>query len=300
MLRSLDQVAAVLNRLDAMQSQLVPTQNLSVGDRQSMYALLSTHFKGVKPEVFEADLSQKNWVILIKDNDSGAIKGFSTISIYEMKYQGKPISVVYSGDTIIDPSAWSSSALAKGWIAAVNQLRQRYPNGKLYWLLISSGYRTYRFLPTFWRVFYPRYDSPTPPDVAALMKFLARKQFGKLYHESDGIVRFSHPHQLTGALQGIPEERRSDPHVRFFEQRNPGHHLGDELVCIAEICEANLTRVGKRMWFGMSAADTHETSNWPADIAPIDSFAAPSGAPPAAVSKPDPLMTMPIYFTESP
>jgi hypothetical protein len=243
-----------------MQSQLVPTQNLSVGDRQSMYALLSTHFDGVKPEVFEADLKQKNWVILLKDDHSGTIKGFSTIFIYETKYQGKPITVVYSGDTIIDPSAWSSPALAKGWIAAINQLRQHYPNGKLYWLLISSGYRTYRFLPTFWRVFYPRYDSPTPPDIAALMKFLARKQFGKAYHESAGIVRFPHPHRLTGALQGIPDERRSDPHVRFFEQRNPGHQQGDELVCVAEICEANLTRVGRRMWFGTAGTDASDSS----------------------------------------
>ncbi|MGJ3247161.1 MAG: hypothetical protein ACFE0I_13955 [Elainellaceae cyanobacterium] len=239
-----------------MYSQFVPITHLTTGDRQAMFALLHRHFDGVKPDVFEADLAQKNWSLLFRDTHSDELKGFSTIRIYETKFQGKPISVIYSGDTVMDPSAWSSPALARSWISAVKHLRQHYPNGKFYWLLISSGYRTYRFLPIFWRIFYPRYDSPTPPDMDAIMTFLARKQFGKLYHEVEGIVRFPNPHQLKGMLQGIPEERKSDPHIRFFEQKNPGHLWGDELVCIAEICEQNLTRAGRRMWFETSSGSS--------------------------------------------
>ncbi|HHP7245377.1 MAG TPA: hypothetical protein ACFE0H_11885 [Elainellaceae cyanobacterium] len=237
-----------------MHSQFVPTTHLTAGDRQSMIALLNRHFDGVDLDVFEADLTQKNWVLLLRDQHSDELKGFSTLRIYETKFQGKPISVIYSGDTVMDPSAWSSPALARSWISAVKHLRQHYPNGKFYWLLISSGYRTYRFLPIFWRTFYPRYDSPTPPDVDAIMTFLAGKQFGKLYHKAEEIVRFPNPQRLKGMLQGIPEERKTDPHIRFFEQKNPGHLQGDELVCIAEICEQNLTRAGKRMWFGTSSS----------------------------------------------
>lgn len=240
-----------------MYSQFVPTTHLTAGDRQSMIALLDRHFDGVKRDVFEADLTQKNWVLLLRDQHSDELKGFSTLCIYETKFQGKPISVIYSGDTVMDPSAWSSSALARSWISAVKHLRQHYPNGKFYWLLISSGYRTYRFLPIFWRIFYPRYDSPTPPDMNAIMTFLAGKEFGKFYHEAEGIVRFPNPHRLKGMLQGIPEERKIDPHIRFFEQKNPGHLQGDELVCIAEICEQNLTRAGRRMWFETSSRSSH-------------------------------------------
>jgi hypothetical protein len=62
-------------------------------------------------------------------------------------------------------------------------------------------------------------------------------------------VRFPHPQQLKGQLQGIPAERCKDPHVDFFASQNPHHDQGDELVCLAEITEANLTPAGKRMWF---------------------------------------------------
>ncbi|MFH7029318.1 MAG: hypothetical protein ACHBN1_28975 [Heteroscytonema crispum UTEX LB 1556] len=54
---------------------------------------------------------------------------------------------------------------------------------------------------------------------------------------------------LRGCLKGIPQERLQDPHIQFFALHNPGHLQGDELVCLTEICEENLTPAGKRMWF---------------------------------------------------
>lgn len=167
--------------------------------------------------------------------------------MYETEFE-EPLCVIYSGDTIMDPSAWSSSVLSRAWIAAVNKLRFEYSQGKLYWLLISSGYRTYRFLPTFWKEFYPRYDASTPTHTEELIKFLARDRFGKCYDEVAGVVRFPDPHVLREGLRGIPSERLKDPHIHFFKDKNPGHLQGDELVCLTEICEENLTLTGQRMW----------------------------------------------------
>ncbi|MDY6784446.1 MAG: hypothetical protein SW833_18170 [Cyanobacteriota bacterium] len=235
-----------------MKTQLIQTTTLPDRDREKMYALLTAHFKGVKPEVFEEDLSRKNYVILIKDPQSNQLKGFSTLLFYQTQLREETIGVVYSGDTIMDPSAWSSSALSRAWIAAVKQLSAKCNRNKLYWLLISSGYRTYRFLPVFWQEFFPRYDVPTPAKTRALIDFLANRQFENYYNPQAGIVRFPHPHALREGLRGIPSERLKDPHIAFFQAQNPGHLQGDELVCLAEICEENLTRAGRRMWFADS------------------------------------------------
>ncbi|MEB3356270.1 MAG: hypothetical protein VKK04_06055 [Synechococcales bacterium] len=231
-----------------MDSQLVRVHDLTASDRAEMYHLLQQHFQGVRIDVFQTDLREKNWVILLRDGHQ-ALKGFSTLLLYTTEFDGVPLSVVYSGDTIVDPSAWSSTVLARSWIDAVNWLKQGIATHRLYWLLISSGYRTYRFLPTFWREFYPRFDTPTPPSYQRLMDHLALERFGDRYDPVNGLVRLSHPHTLRGKLQGIPTERETDPHVQFFATRNPGHAQGDELVCLTEICEANLTRAGRRMWF---------------------------------------------------
>lgn len=235
-----------------MKTQLIPTTTLLPTQKEEMFSLLNTHFEGVKRDVFESDLNQKNWVILIADEASNQLKGFSTLLMYNTEYKGEIISVVYSGDTIMDPSAWSSSNLSRAWISSVNQLRTEFALGKLYWLLISSGYRTYRFLPVFWQEFYPRYDVATSEKTQAMIQFLAKKLFGESYDEIAGVVRFPHPHKLRGKLQGIPTERLEDDHIRFFDTKNPGHTQGDELVCLTEICEENLTEAGRRMWFASS------------------------------------------------
>jgi hypothetical protein len=233
-----------------MKSQLIPIKDLSIDEKSAMYSLLSTYFQGVKLDVFNADLNSKNWVILLEDKQTGKLQGFSTLLMYDTNFNGENLSVVYSGDTIVEPSAWSSSSLSRTWIHSVNQLRLKYAQNKLYWLLISSGYRTYRFLPIFWKEFYPRYDIKTPNYTSELMIFLARERFGNYYDPMAGVVRFPHPHQLENRLKGIPKERLEDPHINFFQQQNPGHMEGDELVCLTEISEDNLTSAGKRMWFG--------------------------------------------------
>ena len=231
-----------------MKSQLISNQEISSQQKYEMYRFMSTYFEGVKRDIFDEDLAEKNWVIILRDQNSHQLQGFSTLLIYNTEYKGKTISVVYSGDTIVAPYAWSSSVLSRVWINAIDKLRQEFVLGELYWLLICSGYRTYRFLPVFWQDFYPRYEQNPPPEVRDLIDFLATERFGKNYDKNTGIVRFSHPYQLREGLRGIPPERLNDPHIRFFNSKNPGHINGDELVCLTEICPENLTKAGRRMW----------------------------------------------------
>lgn len=212
-----------------------------------MLGLLSAHFQGVAPERFAADLAEKNWVLLLEEEDE--LRGFSTLLIYETAGpDGAPLTVVYSGDTIVERGASATAALPKSWIAAVRLLRERHPRGPLYWLLLTSGFRTYRFLPVFWRELWPRHDAPTPPEVRSLMDFLADQRFGPLYDPSTGVVRFPQPQVLREGLDEVPEGRLADPHVAFFLKKNPGWVQGDELVCLTEIAEGNLTAAGRRMW----------------------------------------------------
>jgi hypothetical protein len=227
--------------------RLVPREALKSTDREAMLALLAAHFLGVTPERFAADLAEKNWVLLLEED--GRLRGFSTLRIYETTApDGDPVTVVYSGDTIVERGAWGTAALPKSWIAAVRALRELHPRGHLWWLLLTSGYRTYRFLPVFWREFWPRHDAPTPPGTQALRDHLARGRFGPLYDAAAGVVRFPEPQALREGLDEVPEGRLDDPHVAFFLDNNPGWPQGDELVCLTELAEGNLTPAGRRMW----------------------------------------------------
>ena len=104
-----------------MKARAVCKDQLSADDQEKMLMLLSEHFLGVEREVFKSDLDRKNWVILI-ENNKGDLVGFSTIQLYQTAYEGETISVVYSGDTIMDRSAWSSFCLPRAWIRTIKDI----------------------------------------------------------------------------------------------------------------------------------------------------------------------------------
>ena len=233
--------------LPGLVSQTLPRVELTPNVIREMFEVFCENFERSSLEIFERDLKDKNWVILIRDTEHNALQGFSTIALYEMDYQRKRISVVYSGDTIIRREYWGTPELPRSWIHTVLEKSAQMPQ-PLYWLLISSGYKTYRFLTVFYKEFYPRYDRPTPPEMQAMMEYLATQRFGTDYHCEGGVVRFQKgATPLRRGIAEVTDERLHDPHVAFYISRNPGHVNGDELVCITQIHPDNLTAAGRRM-----------------------------------------------------
>jgi hypothetical protein len=228
-----------------IQFQLVSRADLTIAQKGDMYSLLDRHFGGVTREQFARDLAEKNLALLLRRGQT--LVGFTTQLAYSVHFEGEPINVIYSGDTIVAPEAWGSTALPRAWVAGVDALRATMPPGKCYWLLLTSGFRTYRFLPVFWQEFYPRFDRPTPPELLRLLDRLAREKFGSQFDPSTGVVRFENPQRLREGLDNVPAGRESNPHVEFFLTHNPGHAVGDELVCLTELSRENLTAAGRRM-----------------------------------------------------
>lgn len=231
----------------SLASTAIPRADLTLENVREMFRVFSENFDGATMPIFERDLANKNWVILLRDAQNGALEGFSTLALYETSFRGQPISVVYSGDTIIRREYWGSPELPRTWIKTVLEKSATMPQ-PLYWLLISSGYKTYRFLTVFYKEFYPCYDKPTPPDMQAIMDQLASERFGSDYHPDLGVARFSEgATPLREGVAEVTDERLHDPHVAFYIERNPGHINGDELVCITRVHPDNFTPAGRRM-----------------------------------------------------
>jgi hypothetical protein len=228
-----------------IQFQIVARADLTEPQTDEMFQLLAQHFEGVTCEQFAADLAEKNLALLLVRNNR--LVGFSTQLAFTTPYRGHPVNVIYSGDTIVTPEAWGTTALPRAWVAGVNALQATLPPGRCFWLLLTSGFRTYRFLPVFWQQFFPRFDVATPPEIQTLLDQVSRERFGSQFKSDTGIVRFTHPQRLRAGLQIIPPGRERDSHTAFFLERNPGHANGDELVCLTELNPENLTAAGRRM-----------------------------------------------------
>lgn len=236
----------------AVTFRLVSRADLRPHEKAAMFELLQHHFDGVTSEQFARDLAEKNLALLLERD--AELVGFSTLLAYTTIFEDQPVNVIYSGDTIVTPEAWGTTALPRAWVAGVDALRANLPPGRCYWLLLTSGFRTYRFLPVFWREFFPRFDVTIPAKQQQLLTHLALERFGTQFNSATGIVHFPRPQRLIAGLKNIPSGRESDSHVAFFISRNPGHSSGDELVCLTELCPENLTAAGRRMMSPQSYA----------------------------------------------
>jgi hypothetical protein len=229
-------------------ARLMATPDLSIQQRDEMLALMDRHYANVRRDVFESDLEEKPWVILINEPRNGDLCGFSTQMLLDAEAAGRPIKALFSGDTIIDQSHWGDQALAHVWGRLALSLINEHPDSMLYWFLISKGYKTYRFLPVFFHEFYPRHDGPTPPSAKAMIDALARARYPDDYESDGGIVRAgSRQYRLREGLADVTEGRLRDDHVRFFQVSNPGHSQGDELCCLAPLTRANFTSLAYRV-----------------------------------------------------
>jgi hypothetical protein len=234
-----------VNTISRIEFGLVPRTELSPAQKSEMFELLSRHFDGVTREQFARDLAEKNLALLLRRGES--LVGFSTLLSCQAVFESETVNVIYSGDTIVTPEAWGSMALPRAWVAGVESLRAALPPGRCFWLLLTSGFRTYRFLPVFWREFYPRFDVSTPAVIQRLLLTVARDRFGSQFDSRAGVVRFKAPQRLRTGLDEVASNRQTDPHIAFFLAANPGWKNGDELVCLTELKPENLTSAGRRM-----------------------------------------------------
>ena len=241
-----------------VRTQLVTPAAHNVGaltecDRRGMYALFERYYDATSYERFVADLEQKNQVLMLND-ETGALRGFSTLAAYERRYEGAAVRVIFSGDTVVDESHWGQQALAFAWLRIAGALKAEQPDVPLYWLLISKGHRTFRYLSAFSKCHYPMPGLCGDARLRGLLDFLARDRFGSAYDAHAGVLRFERSQgHLRARYAEVPQQHRRLPEVAFFLTRNPGYVRGEELVCLCELAVENLQPLARRAFVAGAA-----------------------------------------------
>lgn len=238
---------SLLTEAPALTGEVLSPAQLTAGDRERMYMLLESHFSNTTRAFFEQDLEDKDTVLLLRDF-GGQVQGFSTLKRIDLS---RDLIAFFSGDTIVHPAFWGESLLSRLWahtvFSAADRIQAHNARAEVIWFLICSGYKTFRFLPVFFRTFYPNPEASTPPAMQSLLDTLAITRFGSEYDPETGVIRLAHATALRPGLADLTPQRLRDPLVRFFAERNPGHALGEELACLTPIRRDNLTRAGERM-----------------------------------------------------
>jgi hypothetical protein len=263
-----------------------------IGDKEvvAMHRLYAEYYDATSPALFRSDINEKDYVIELRDG--AALRGFTTIALMDYEIAGDAGRALYSGDTIIDHRYWGEQALAQAFCGFAGAVKAQRPDLPLYWFLISKGYRTYRYLSVFARNYFPNPHRLTPPHVQALIDLLARRRFDMAYCSELGLVRFpdSHGH-LKPQWAAVREGMRNRTEVRYFLERNPRFHAGEELCCVTPLEADNLRSFARKVFLeglhnerAIPIVPEHRRGS-----APLSQFAfAGAGGPGTPASDPTP------------
>lgn len=228
----------------------VRVASLSEADRAAAYELLATYYAGTDRARFDADLDEKQHVVLLRDAEDGRLGGFCTIHVSTHRSaRGRAVTVLFTGDTVVDRAYWGQKVLHTQISRLIFRERLRHPLRPFCWLLISKGYKTYKIVLRASPRTIPRHDREGPPAHRTLLHELAASRFGDRYDRERGVVRGDgHDHVRDGLSAVTDELLASDRDIAFFCERNPGHVDGDELVCLAPLAYRDLLSTVVRSW----------------------------------------------------
>jgi len=234
-------------------------ESLGEPDIRAMYALYETYYEGTSDSIFRDDLAGKSHVLLLESE--GELRGFSTVAVIDFVFEGAANRAVFSGDTIIDHRFWGEQELVRAFCRFCGSLKAAAPQLPLFWLLISKGYRTYRYLDTFAHDYQPHYERQPSREAHARLETLARLKFGASFDANAGLLRFPESRgHLKSRWAEVRDPLQQHPAVSFFLERNPRFHAGEELVCLTELHADNLRSFAKRAFldgYGAPAAAAH-------------------------------------------
>ena len=239
----------VVTKQSAVATSIDHPDQLDALERRSMLDLMMVYYDNVREDVFQRDLNAKDWVIRLRCQQTGRLIGFSTQRLLRQTINDQLIRVLFSGDTIVDRNFWNSPKLAQTWGRFVLRLIAQAQDEPLYWLLLSKGYRSYRFLPLFFRRYLPALHETTSTDLEQVRRAFAKRLYGDAFDSATSVVRGEaiDNYRLHEGVAEVTAARCQDPHVRFFLTLNPGHFAGDELCCVAPLERDNFTLAARRV-----------------------------------------------------
>ena len=223
--------------LPKLTARVVRPQSLTASERARLYSILERYYDAVSREQFDRDLDAKHAIILLRDESSRELQGFSTLLKTELRTERGSALGIFSGDTIIEKAYWGQKALGVAFLKYLWRQKLRNPFRPVYWLLISKGYKTYLLMANNFAEHYPRFESETPPPIKKILDAFYETLYPGKYEPTSGRIRFD---RCEGKLkQGVadidPFLLERNPRVAFFAQANPGWSEGDELACLARM-----------------------------------------------------------------
>jgi hypothetical protein len=120
-----------------------------------MHTIFNNYYENADLDTFILDMSKKSGVFVLKDLTNKRIVGFSTWTEMPITYKGEQAIGVFSGDTIVEEAYWGNKAMHTAFALQAVKTKLKNRGAKVFWVLISKGYKTYLLMTNNVPVHYP-------------------------------------------------------------------------------------------------------------------------------------------------
>jgi hypothetical protein len=225
-------------------NSLEPVWSCTPQTKQECFELLSRHFDGVTWRQFNADFHEKQYVAVLRTE--GHLVGFSTmVTLPITTAEGTSLHIAFSGDTAVEFAARKSIGFGTTLSSFFRENISTYGDGKVWYVLISKGWRTYKAMEFMFHSFTPHPSREMSTMERSIIAAFGKKRYPLRFNEATGVLsNLDGDQKLKG---GSPDLDVPDTKLGcFFKEKNPNFAGGDELICLARLSYDNFTTRFKR------------------------------------------------------
>ena len=220
----------------------VPADQLTERQLDELWRCYSEYVDGNR-ERFINNVKNSDEVLIFRDEKYRRIRGLKVNKILALRWNNRPITVVYTAYADLDPKYRGANILQRLLFLKYISLRIRHPFKRLFWMSTASTYTSYLLYPRNFVDFWPRRDRATPVSALILMNDVMRKLGAEGWNPKTAVLkRHGCQRYREGVVKDDPRVLK-DPDIRFYARMNPGQHLGDSLACICPLTLRNVLSV---------------------------------------------------------
>jgi hypothetical protein len=228
-----------MGRMQSVRMQLLPTASLMDETRSELWDFTS-RFVETDRQDWQRKLDAHAEVILYRERGSGGLVGMAAVDFQEVTREGRRVHIILTSSVLLDERYRGQNLLQqRAGLVCFLRTRLRHPLAPIYWFFVTFSYKSYLLLAFNFAEFWPRPDQPMPHWERELMETLARQWYGDDWDSTQGVVHHQADKKLRAGVTSISEPDLTQPHIRFFNERNSLYHEGELLVCMAPLTWRN-------------------------------------------------------------
>ena len=192
---------------------------------------------------FHKVLLSYRYAILCRERKDGSLRGMMLLGIDHKVKDGQNYTLVRLGLSLFLNFYRGGPLLY--YVTAYHVLKELvwHPLTPLYIAGKAFSYKSYMVVVNSFKAYYPHYKLPTPAFEKSIID-----DFGKgiatsseIYDRETGVLCRERS-AIKEHIASITKEERENPHIKFFEEQNPGWTKGHQLCFLAKVTWLDLIR----------------------------------------------------------